>query len=217
MSETLKQLVLAEARAAGFDAARVTTPEAIDPRTGQRLADFLQEGRHGDMEWMATTAERRQHPVAMWPQTRSIVMLGMNYAPTGDPLAVLSQPGRGAISCYAQCKDYHDVVRTGLKRVAGSLARASGTDVKIFVDTAPLMEKPLGEAAGLGWQGKHTNLVSREFGSWLFLGAILTEAELEPDAPEVDHCGTCNRCIDICPTRRSPRPTSSTRAAASPT
>ena len=206
MTANLKQLVLAEARAAGFDAARVTTPAAIDPRTGQRLADFLQEGRHGDMEWMATTAERRRHPVSMWPETRSIIMLGMNYAPAGDPLAVLSEPGRGAISCYAQCKDYHDVVRTGLKRVAGSLARASGTDVKIFVDTAPLMEKPLAEAAGLGWQGKHTNLVSREFGSWLFLGAILTAAELEPDAPEVDHCGTCSRCLDICPTRAFPAP-----------
>ena len=142
----------------------------------------------------------------MWPQTRSIVMLGMNYAPASDPLAVLPEPGRGAISCYAQCKDYHDVVRTGLKRVAGSLARASGTDVKVFVDTAPLMEKPLGEAAGLGWQGKHTNLVSREFGSWLFLGAILTAAELEPDAPEVDHCGTCSRCLDICPTKAFPAP-----------
>ena len=206
MTANLKELVLAEARAAGFDAARVTTPEAIDPRTGQRLADFLQDGRHGDMAWMATTAERRQHPVAMWPKTRSIVMLGMNYAPAVDPLAILTQPGRGAVSCYAQCKDYHDVVRTGLKRVAGSLARASGTDVKIFVDTAPLMEKPLAEAAGLGWQGKHTNLVSREFGSWLFLGAILAEAELEPDAPEVDHCGTCSRCVDICPTKAFPAP-----------
>ena len=206
MTANLKQLVLAEARAAGFDAARVTTPAAIDPRTGQRLADFLRAGRHGDMEWMATTAERRRHPVNMWPDTRSIVMLGMNYGPAGDPLAVLSQPGRGAISCYAQSKDYHDVVRTGLKRVAGSLARASGADVKIFVDTAPLMEKPLSQAAGLGWQGKHTNLVSREFGSWLFLGAILTAVELEPDAPEIDRCGTCERCLDICPTRAFPAP-----------
>ena len=206
MTADLKHLVLAEARAAGFDTARVTTPAAIDPRTGQRLADFLQDGRHGDMDWMATTAERRRHPVSMWPETRSIVMLGMNYAPTGDPLDILTEPDRGAISCYAQCKDYHDVVRTGLKRVAGSLARASGTEVKIFVDTAPLMEKPLSQAAGLGWQGKHTNLVSREFGSWLFLGAILTAAELEPDAPEVDHCGTCSRCLDVCPTKAFPAP-----------
>jgi epoxyqueuosine reductase len=206
MTAHLKDLMLAEARAAGFDVARVTTPAAIDPRTGERLADFLQEGRHGDMVWMATTAERRRHPVSMWPETRSIIMLGMNYAPSGDPLAALAEPRRGAISCYAQCKDYHDVVRSGLKRVAGSLARASGTDVKIFVDTAPLMEKPLGEAAGLGWQGKHTNLVSREYGSWLFLGAILTAAELEPDEPEQDHCGTCSRCLDICPTKAFPAP-----------
>ena len=206
MSETLKNQVLAEARAAGFDVARVTNPAVIDPRTGERLANFLQEGWHGDMEWMATTAERRRHPVSMWPETRSIIMLGMSYAPSGDPLAALSQPDRGAISCYAQCKDYHDVVRTGLKRVAGRLARVSGADVKIFVDTAPLMEKPLGEAAGLGWQGKHTNLVSREYGSWLFLGAILTAAELEPDEPEQDHCGTCSRCLDVCPTNAFPAP-----------
>ncbi len=126
------------------------------------------------MAWMATTAERRRHPLGMWPQARSIIMLGMNYAPKDDPLAALAEPSRGAISCYAQCSDYHDVVKSGLKRVAGVLARESGAEVKVFVDTAPLMEKPLGEAAGLGWQGKHTNLVSREFGSWLFLGAILT-------------------------------------------
>jgi epoxyqueuosine reductase len=134
------------------------------------------------------------------------VMLGMNYGPAGDPLAVLGKPDRGAISCYAQGRDYHDVVRAGLKRVAGSLARASGADVKVFVDTAPLMEKPLAAAAGLGWQGKHTNLVSRRFGSWLFLGAILTTAELPPDRPESDHCGTCRRCLDICPTRAFPAP-----------
>jgi epoxyqueuosine reductase len=202
----LKDLIRAEARAAGFDAARVTTPDALDARSGQRLAEFLQAGRHGDMEWMANTAERRRHPNDVWPEARSIVMLGMNYAPAGDPLAVLEEPDRGAISCYAQGKDYHDVVRAALKRVAGSLARASGADVKIFVDTAPLMEKPLAAAAGLGWQGKHTNLVSRQFGSWLFLGAILTTAELLPDTPEADHCGTCRRCLDICPTGAFPAP-----------
>jgi len=206
MPTTLKQQILAEAREAGFDAARVTTPAAIGPAIGQRLADFLDDGRHGDMAWMATTAERRRHPLAMWPQARSIVMLGMNYAPADDPLAALSEPGRGVISCYAQCKDYHDIVKAGLKRVAGTLVRLSGADAKVFVDTAPLMEKPLGEAAGLGWQGKHTNLVSREFGSWLFLGAILTAAELEPDAPETDHCGSCSRCLDVCPTNAFPAP-----------
>ena len=172
----------------------------------ERLAEFLREGRHGDMAWMATTAERRGHPQALWPEARSIVMLGMSYAPDSDPLAVLAEPDKGAISCYAQCSDYHDVVKSGLKRVAGALARASGADVKVFVDTAPLMEKPLGQAAGLGWQGKHTNLVSREHGSWLFLGAILTTAELEPDAPEADHCGSCQRCLDVCPTDAFPAP-----------
>jgi epoxyqueuosine reductase len=206
MTASLKKLVLAEAREAGFDAARVTTPAAIGTMVARRLDNFLEEGRHGDMAWMASTAERRRHPLSMWPDARSIVMLGMNYAPKGDPLAVLQQPDRGAISCYAQCSDYHDVVKAGLKRVAGALARESGAAVKVFVDTAPLMEKPLGEAAGLGWQGKHTNLVSREFGSWLFLGAILTSAELEPDTPEADHCGTCSRCLDICPTGAFPAP-----------
>jgi epoxyqueuosine reductase len=206
MDQSLKQLVLEEARAAGFDAARVTTPAAIGAETAERLQHFLAEGRHGDMAWMAATAERRRHPLGMWPDARSIVMLGMSYAPKDDPLAVLAQPDRGAISCYAQCSDYHDVVKTGLKRVAGALARQSGADVKVFVDTAPLMEKPLGEAAGLGWQGKHTNLVSREHGSWLFLGAILTSAELEPDPPAEDHCGSCTRCLDVCPTNAFPAP-----------
>ena len=206
MTADLKQLVLDEARAAGFVAARVTTPEAIGAAVADRLGQFLREGRHGDMTWMATTAGRRGHPLGMWPQARSIVMLGMGYAPEGDPLAVLARPDRAAISCYAQCSDYHDVVKAGLKRVAGALARASGAEVKVFVDTAPLMEKPLGEAAGLGWQGKHTNLVSRAHGSWLFLGAILTSAEIEPDAPEADHCGSCRRCLDICPTDAFPAP-----------
>lgn len=206
MNESLKQLVLTEARAAGFDTVRVTAPAAMDAVAGERLAHFLAEGRHGEMAWMATTADRRRDPLALWPQARSVVMLGMNYAPKGDPLAVLAEKSRGAISCYAQCSDYHDVIKSGLKRVAGALAGASGADVKVFVDTAPLMEKPLGAAAGLGWQGKHTNLVSREYGSWLFLGAILTSAELEPDAPEEDHCGSCRRCIDICPTNAFPAP-----------
>jgi epoxyqueuosine reductase len=205
-TQNLKELVLAEARAAGFDTARVTTPAAAGPAVAERLTEFLREGRHGDMTWMATTADRRRHPNAMWPEARSIVMLGMSYAPDSDPLAVLGEPDKGAISCYAQCSDYHDVVKSGLKRVAGALARKSGADVKVFVDTAPLMEKPLGQAAGLGWQGKHTNLVSREHGSWLFLGAIMTSAELEPDAPEADRCGSCQRCLDVCPTDAFPAP-----------
>ena len=206
MSTKLKELILAEARAAGFDTARVTTPAASGPVVAERLTEFLRDGRHGDMAWMETTADRRGHPNAMWPEARSIVMLGMSYAPDSDPLAVLGEPDKGAISCYAQCSDYHDVVKSGLKRVAGALARESGADVKVFVDTAPLMEKPLGQAAGLGWQGKHTNLVSREHGSWLFLGAIMTSAELEPDAPEADRCGSCQRCLDVCPTNAFPAP-----------
>jgi epoxyqueuosine reductase len=202
----LKRLVLDEARAAGFAAVRVTAAAAVGPELAERLAAFLREGRHGDMGWMAATAERRSHPLALWPQARSIVMLGMSYAPEEDPLAVLAEPSRGAISCYAQSRDYHDVVKAGLKRVAGALAEASGADVKVLVDTAPLMEKPVAEAAGLGWQGKHTNLVSREHGSWLFLGAILTTAALEPDASETDHCGSCRRCLDVCPTAAFPAP-----------
>jgi len=202
----LKRLVLAEAQAAGFAAARVAAPAAIGPEAAQRLGRFLREGWHGDMGWMATTADRRGHPLALWPEARSIIMLGMSYAPESDPLEVLGERSRGAVSCYAQSRDYHDVVKAGLRRVAEALARASGAGVKVFVDTAPLMEKPLAQAAGLGWQGKHTNLVSREHGSWLFLGAILTTAEIEPDRPEADHCGTCRRCLDVCPTAAFPAP-----------
>jgi epoxyqueuosine reductase len=202
----LKRLVRAEAREVGFAVARVTTPSTVGAQMAERLAQFLAEGRHGDMAWMASTAERRGHPRALWPDARSIVMLGMSYAPEGDPLEVLAEPGRGAISCYAQSSDYHDVVKAGLRQIATALQQASGAEVKVFVDTAPLMEKPLAEAAGLGWQGKHTNLVSREHGSWLFLGAVLTTAEIAPDAPEADHCGTCRRCLDVCPTDAFPAP-----------
>jgi epoxyqueuosine reductase len=206
MRGSLKELVLAEADAAGFAIARVTTPGALGPLAAERLAHFLGEGRHGDMGWLAGTAGRRGHPLALWPAARSIVMLGTSYAPDDDPLAVLALRSRGAVSCYAQGRDYHDVVKAGLKRVAGALARASGAEVKVFVDTAPLMEKPLAAAAGLGWQGKHTNLVSREHGSWLFLGVILTTAGIEPDRPETDHCGNCRRCLDVCPTDAFPAP-----------
>ena len=202
----LKQLVLGEARVAGFAVARVVSPSAVGAALAERLAHFLREGWHGDMGWLAATAARRSHPLALWPQARSVVMLGMSYAPADDPLVVLAERSRGAISCYAQSADYHDVVKAGLKRVAGALQRASGAEVKVFVDTAPLMEKPLAEAAGVGWQGKHTNLVSRDHGSWLFLGAILTTAGLEPDPPEADHCGSCRRCLDVCPTQAFPAP-----------
>lgn len=205
MSQTFKNNLIAQARELGFAAVRITTPDRIGP-AGDRLRAFLAEGRHGDMEWMETTADRRSDPKVLWPDVRSIVMLGFSYAPSHDPLAVLETPSRGAVSCYAQSKDYHDIVKGRLKQLAGILASRTGEDVKVFVDTAPLMEKPLAAAAGLGWLGKHTNLVSREHGSWLFLGAILTTAALPPDPPEEDHCGSCQRCLDICPTGAFPAP-----------
>lgn len=205
MNQDLKHRLQEWARAAGFDSVGVTQPETI-PQAGERLAAFLAAGRHGDMGWMATHADRRSSPIALWPQVRSVIMLGMSYAPDGDPLAILGEPTRAAISVYAKRKDYHDVLKGKLKDVAGRLASESGAQVKVFVDTAPLMEKPLAAAAGLGWQGRHTNLVSREHGSWLFLGAILTTAELPADAPQADHCGSCTRCLDICPTNAFPAP-----------
>ena len=205
MTAELKKMVTREADALGFDAVRVTTPDAIGD-AGRHLMQFLQAGRHGDMTWMATTADRRRSPSALWPDARSVIMLGMSYAPTGDPLASLDEPTRGVISVYAQGKDYHDILKAKLKKLAASLAATSGAEVKVFVDTAPMMEKPLAAAAGVGWQGKHTNLVSREHGSWLFLGAILTTAELPPDQPEIDLCGSCQRCLDVCPTAAFPAP-----------
>lgn len=205
MTAGLKAELAALARSQGFHDLRVTTPDAIGP-AGERLRRFLADQRHGDMDWMERNADRRAAPAALWPQARSVLMLGYNYAPAADPLAILAQPSRGAISCYAQGKDYHDVVKRGLIVVARRLADATAADVKVFVDTAPLMEKPLAAAAGLGWQGKHTNLVSRSAGSWLFLGAILTTAVIEPDPPEADHCGSCCRCLDVCPTNAFPAP-----------
>ena len=161
------------------------------------------------MTWMAETVQRRVDPRALMAEARSVVMLGLNYGPDGDPLAALERPDAGAISVYARHRDYHDVLKGKLKQLAAFLvaaARPERADVKVFVDTAPLMEKPLAAAAGLGWQGKHTNLVSREFGSWLFLGAILTDLDLPPDPPEADHCGQCRACLDACPTRAFPAP-----------
>lgn len=205
MNEKLKDSLLAAARKLGFAGVRITTPEAIGG-AGERLRSFISAGRHGDMDWMETNADRRADPKVLWPDVRSIVMLGFSYAPGSDPLAALADASLGTVSCYAQSKDYHDIIKGRLKQLAGALARESGADVKVFVDTAPLMEKPLAAAAGLGWQGKHTNLVSREHGSWLFLGSILTTAELPPDPPEQDHCGTCRRCLDVCPTAAFPAP-----------
>ncbi len=153
------------------------------------------------MIWLAANAERRKDPRALWPEARSIIMLGLSYAPKRDPLLALSETSRGVISVYAQGDDYHDVIKSKLKLLAARLQELVPSEVKLFVDTAPVMEKPLAARAGLGWQGKHTNLVSREFGSWLFLGAIFTTAEIAPDEPEIDHCGSCSRCLDICPTK----------------
>jgi epoxyqueuosine reductase len=170
------------------------------------LTDFLAQGLHGEMDWMAARPERRGDPRVMWPQVRSIVMLGVNYGPDHDPTAILAQPERAAISIYAKGDDYHDVIKKRLKALARWLIAQAGGDAKVFVDTAAVMEKPLAAAAGLGWQGKHTNLVSREFGSWLFLGALFTTLELPADAAEPDRCGTCRACLDICPTAAFPAP-----------
>jgi epoxyqueuosine reductase len=201
----LKAAFARAARAHGFDAVGVTRPDSI-PQALPQLHRFLAEGAHGDMHWMATTAARRGDPRALWPQVRSVIMLGLNYDQGGDPLAILRRRDRGAISAYAQADDYHDVIKPRLKALARWLTAEAGGDVKVFVDTAAVMEKPLAGAAGLGWQGKHTNLVSRQFGSWLFLGAIFTTLDLPPDAPETDHCGSCRACLDVCPTAAFPEP-----------
>ena len=197
----LKTRALAE----GFDAIGIAAPSAVR-EAGAGLRAFLEAGFHGGMGWLVEKADRRADPRTLWPEVRSAIMLGMSYGPGGDPLAATQERTRAAISVYAQGRDYHDVVKGKLKAVARDFARVSGADVKVFVDTAPVMEKPLAQAAGLGWQGKHTNLVSRGFGSWLFLGAIFTTAALEPDTPERNACGSCRRCLDICPTRAFPAP-----------
>jgi epoxyqueuosine reductase len=196
----------AKARSLGFDICRVTHPNAI-PEAPGRLVAWLATGAAGDMDWMEETRERRENPRVLWPEVRSIIMLGMNYGPLGDPLANLAQKSRANISVYARGRDYHDVIKGKLKLVASWLAAQQvGTELKVFVDTAPVMEKPLAQAAGLGWIGKHSNLVSREAGSWLFLGSIFTNLAIESDAAEKDHCGTCRACLDICPTQAFPRP-----------
>jgi epoxyqueuosine reductase len=202
---------VAKAREFGFDVCRVAAPDAL-PEAPSRLAAWLAAGAHGDMDWMAANAPRRADPNVLWPAVRSIIMLGVNYGADGDPLAALSDRAAGNISVYARHRDYHDPIKGKLKQLGSWLvaeARRGGmpdAEVKVFVDTAPVMEKPLAAAAGIGWQGKHTNLVSREFGSWLFLAALFTTLELAPDAAEADHCGTCRACLDICPTEAFPAP-----------
>jgi len=203
--DKLEDRIKAQAAALGFVACGIARADAA-PRTARRLRQWLAEGRHGDMIWMATREQHRGSPAGLWPEVRSIVALGMSYAPAHDPLALAGEGDRGRISVYAQGGDYHDVVKRQLKAMGRWLATAAGCDLKVFVDTAPVMEKPLSEAAGLGWQGKHTNLVSRAHGSWLFLGAIYTTLDLEPDRPGQDSCGSCDACQRACPTDAFPAP-----------
>ncbi|MFL6845051.1 MAG: tRNA epoxyqueuosine(34) reductase QueG [Allosphingosinicella sp.] len=204
--EDLAQRLRDKAEELGFSAIGFASADCA-PESGARLRAWLADGAHGDMIWMEETAERRASPAGLWPEVRSIISLGMSYAPAGDPLALAERPEIGRISVYAQGADYHDVVKKALKALARWLVAEAGCELKVFVDTAPVMEKPLAEAAGLGWQGKHTNLVSGRDGSWLFLGAIYTTLELEaPPAPHAVHCGSCSACLDICPTNAFPAP-----------
>jgi epoxyqueuosine reductase len=206
-NRNLRERLEEKARELGFCAFGVARADAA-PQAGERLRQWLAEGAHGDMLWMAETAERRASPAGLWPEAKSVIALGMSYAPAGDPMALAASPERGRISVYAQGADYHDVVKKALKALARWLVDTAQCELKVFVDTAPVMEKPLAEAAGLGWQGKHTNLVSRQDGSWLFLGAIYTTLELEPSIPggHPAHCGTCRACLDACPTNAFPAP-----------
>ncbi|MGZ2406803.1 tRNA epoxyqueuosine(34) reductase QueG [Rhizobium ruizarguesonis] len=203
--DNLTEFVRAESAAKGFDLCRITRPDAI-PQAKERLGQFIDAGRHGTMDWMAETRDRRGDPRTLWSEVRSVVVFGLNYAPEEDPRAILDKPDRAAISVYARNRDYHDVIKGRLKEIATRFAARAGADVKVFVDTAPVMEKPLAAAAGLGWQGKHTNLVSRTHGSWLFLGTMFTTAGLVIDEAETDHCGSCRACLDICPTDAFPAP-----------
>ncbi|WGM32044.1 tRNA epoxyqueuosine(34) reductase QueG [Brevundimonas sp. NIBR11] len=201
----LRDILRTKAAELGFSACRFAS--ASEPwSAGERLAHFVEAGRHGDMQWMETTLERRAHPTAMWDGARTAIVLGMNYGPETDPLPEMADASAGYISVYARGDDYHELIKGRLKTLAGQVAARLGAEVKVFVDTAPLMEKPLAQRAGLGWQGKHTNVLSREHGNWLFLGVILTAAEIEPDPAETDHCGSCTACLDACPTNAFPAP-----------
>ena len=201
----LKAALAGKARALGFDGVGVTAPDAIAD-AARHFRAFLNTGAHGEMDWLAANPERRADPRGLWPAVRSVIMLGVNYGPGENPLAILESRCSGAISVYAQGEDYHDLIKKRLKALARWLVDASVCEVKVFVDTAAVMEKPRAQAAGLGWQGKHTNLVSREFGSWLFLGAIFTTLDLPRDEADTDHCGSCQACLDICPTSAFPAP-----------
>lgn len=205
MSTALKDRLVAQALTEGFAACRICRPGDV-AEVPERLAAFVDAGYHGQMSWMAERMQWRGNPAALWPEARSIVMLADSYTPEHDPLAILERQDRGAVSVYAQNRDYHDVVKKRLKALARWLISEGGGEVKVFVDTAPVPEKALGQAAGLGWQGKHTNLLSRDWGNWAFLGSVFTTLELPPDPPEDDHCGSCRACLDICPTDAFPAP-----------
>jgi len=203
--EDPKAEIRAEALALGFDAVGFA-PADLEGVAAEKLRRFLAEGLHGDMGWLAERAEQRGEPRALWPEAKSVIVLAQNYGPDEDPLATLEAPDKATVSVYARNRDYHDLIKKRLKRLGRWMAEHYGCQLKVFVDTAPVMEKPLAEKAGVGWQGKHTNLVSRDFGSWLFLGEIFCELDLEPDAPEIDHCGSCRACLDVCPTDAFPAP-----------
>jgi epoxyqueuosine reductase len=200
MTAEIKAAIRQQALALGFEAVGFAPP-SLAPEARAHLAEFIARGYHGDMSWLAQRAAERTQPMALWPEVKSVVVLGLNYGPAEDPLAALGDKESGAVSVYARNRDYHDLVKSKLKALARWTAERWPGELKVFVDTAPVMEKPLAQAAGLGWQGKHTNLVSREFGSWLFLGEIYLSLDLEPDAADEDHCGACTRCLDVCPTR----------------
>lgn len=204
-SDQIKNAIVAEANALGFPAVGFTTPSAI-PKAEAGLSHFIDNNWHGDMDWMARHQDRRAHPARLWDETKSIIVMGMRYTPPEDPMVRLGRTSRGNISVYALGTDYHDVMKKRLKRIARWLAQTHNCGVKIFVDTAPVMEKPLAQAAGIGWQGKHTNLVSADEGSWLFLGSIFTTLELPESNPHQDQCGSCRACLDVCPTNAFPKP-----------
>ena len=205
MSGDIKAAIRDEALLLGFDAVGFA-PAALAPEARSHLEEFIARGFHGEMGWLAARAEQRTHPQALWPDAKSVVVLGLNYGPAEDPLAPLARKTEGGISVYARGRDYHDIVKSRLKALARAIAARWPGELKVFVDTAPVMEKPLAARAGIGWQGKHTNLVSRRWGSWLFLGEIYLSLDLPPDAAESDHCGECSRCLDVCPTRAFPEP-----------
>ncbi|HPF46032.1 MAG: tRNA epoxyqueuosine(34) reductase QueG [Alphaproteobacteria bacterium] len=205
LPETSKSAIISFALKTGFDVVKITDPYGLEKNAGF-FTKYLKQSFHGDMKWMEEKADRRKSPLTLWPEVKSIIMVGMNYGPGENPLDFLANKNIGNISVYARGRDYHDVVKKRLKQIARYIHQEYKAEVKVFVDTAPVLEKPLAAKAGLGWQGKHTNLVSRDFGSWLFIGSIFTTLKISPDSNEPDHCGTCRSCLDICPTNAFPGP-----------